>query len=197
MDRIRGRRPSPALVISMISLLVALSGTAIGLPGRNKVDSGDIKNNGVKSKDLKNGDILSADLKDGAAVGKADLVASQRTLWALVAGNGTVVKQSGAVDVVSASNGRYVIDFGQSVSGRAIMTSSKFPQAGPIPASESNGSVSAAVCGSALASPVEETVTCAPASNNNTSHVLVQTHSDGEVPVSDPRPFYIAVLPQG
>jgi hypothetical protein len=197
MKQIRGRRPSPALVISVISLAVALSGTAVGLPGKNKVDSGDVKNNNLQSKDVKDNNLLSQDLKDGAAVGAADLVASQRTRWALVAGDGAIVKQSGGIAVVSASSGRYVVDFGESVSGRAIMTSSKFPQAGPTPLPNTNGLVEAAICGASVASSQGETVNCTPASNNDTSHVFVQTATASGSPSNDPRPFYIAVLPQG
>jgi hypothetical protein len=40
-------------------------------------------------------------------------------------------------------------------------------------------------------------VSCAPASSNNTSHVFVQTATASASPSNDPRPFYIAVLPQG
>jgi trimeric autotransporter adhesin len=62
----RGRRmpPSPAFVVSMIALLIALSGTALALPGQNTVNSGDIVDNSVKS----------IDLKDGAAVQTEDVV---------------------------------------------------------------------------------------------------------------------------
>ena len=47
------RRPSPAFVLATIALLVALGGSAIALPGKNSVDSGDIKNGQVKTKDMK------------------------------------------------------------------------------------------------------------------------------------------------
>jgi hypothetical protein len=57
-------RPSPAFVVSMVALLVALSGTAMALPGVNSVNSGDIVNNNLKS----------IDLKDDAAVASADVI---------------------------------------------------------------------------------------------------------------------------
>jgi hypothetical protein len=59
------RRPSPAMVVSMIALFVALSGSAVALQGRNSVDSGDIKKNAVRSTDIKspNG-VRSNDVKN-------------------------------------------------------------------------------------------------------------------------------------
>jgi hypothetical protein len=61
---------------SASSLLAALSGTAIALPGVNLIDSGDIKNGQVKNKDIaknavtgrkvKNGSLSGADVKDGS-----------------------------------------------------------------------------------------------------------------------------------
>jgi hypothetical protein len=60
------RRPSPALVVSMVALFVALSGSAVALQGRNSVDSGDIINQEVKSKDVKDNGVKSQDYKDGS-----------------------------------------------------------------------------------------------------------------------------------
>ena len=42
-----------ALVVGVVALVAALGGSAIALPGQNKVDSGDIKNGQVSIKDLK------------------------------------------------------------------------------------------------------------------------------------------------
>jgi hypothetical protein len=52
MKWIRNRRPSPALVISVIALCVALAGTAGALPGRNSVKSNDIAHGAVRAGDL-------------------------------------------------------------------------------------------------------------------------------------------------
>lgn len=51
-DFLARRRPSPAMAVAFLALLAALSGTAIALPGRNSVDSGDIKRGAVKRGDL-------------------------------------------------------------------------------------------------------------------------------------------------
>ena len=37
------RRPSPALVVAMLALLVALGGTATGLPGKKTIDKNDLR----------------------------------------------------------------------------------------------------------------------------------------------------------
>jgi hypothetical protein len=73
------RRPTPAMALAFIALLAALSGTAVALPGKNSVDSGDIKNKQVKGKDLannavaakkvKNGSLTGADIKDDSLTG--------------------------------------------------------------------------------------------------------------------------------
>lgn len=43
MKSIRIRRPSASLIISILALVLATTGIATGLPGKNKVDSGDIR----------------------------------------------------------------------------------------------------------------------------------------------------------
>jgi hypothetical protein len=60
------RKPSPAMAVAFIALLAALSGTAVALPGKNTVDSGDIKKNAVKSSDIAKGAVKTADLANNA-----------------------------------------------------------------------------------------------------------------------------------
>jgi hypothetical protein len=72
MSRMLGARPSAAMWIAFMALGVALSGTAVALPGTNLVDSGDIRNNTVRSKDLRNNDVRGKDIRTGA-VGTSDL----------------------------------------------------------------------------------------------------------------------------
>jgi hypothetical protein len=64
MSRFRPRRPSAALVVSMIALILALGGTAYAnfrLP-KNSVGSGQIKNGAVISSKLKNGAVTASKL---------------------------------------------------------------------------------------------------------------------------------------
>jgi hypothetical protein len=61
---IKWRAPSPALVISMIALFVAISGVAVALPGKNSVTTDDIKKNAVTSSDIRNNNVKGADVKE-------------------------------------------------------------------------------------------------------------------------------------
>jgi hypothetical protein len=63
------RSPSPAMAVAFVALLAALSGTAVALPGKNSVDSGDIKNKQVKGKDLASNAVTGAKVKDGSLTG--------------------------------------------------------------------------------------------------------------------------------
>jgi hypothetical protein len=64
--------PSPAMLVALLALFVALGGSAVALKGKNRVDSGDIKNGQVSSKDLKDGSATGADVADGT-IGGADI----------------------------------------------------------------------------------------------------------------------------
>jgi len=57
------RRPSPALVISMIALFVSLSGVSYGV-ATGFIDSREIKNNEVRSIDVRNNEIRTRDLRN-------------------------------------------------------------------------------------------------------------------------------------
>jgi len=66
MRRFIRRTPSPALVIAMIALFVALGGVSFGLAGRANVFSDDIVNNSIKSKDIKNNAVKGADVRESS-----------------------------------------------------------------------------------------------------------------------------------
>jgi hypothetical protein len=89
------RRPSPAMAIAFIALLAALSGTAVALPGKNSVDSGDIKNGQVKGKDIAKKAVTSAKIKDNSITG-ADVLDNSLT--------GSDISESSLGKVPSASN---------------------------------------------------------------------------------------------
>lgn len=58
------RRPSASTGIAFVALLAALSGTAAALPGRNTVDSADIRNGQVKRADIRNSAVTSGKVRD-------------------------------------------------------------------------------------------------------------------------------------
>jgi hypothetical protein len=62
----KSRLPSPALVVAVIALVVATTGAAIALPGKNKVKSDDIAKNAIKSKQIKKGQVKTSDLANNA-----------------------------------------------------------------------------------------------------------------------------------
>jgi hypothetical protein len=76
MTRLSRVRPSPALIVAMIALVMAMSGAAVALPGRGDVESNDIEKDAVKSKHIAKNAVRSQevqgkslkgnDLKDGA-----------------------------------------------------------------------------------------------------------------------------------
>jgi hypothetical protein len=63
------RRPSPAMAVAFVALLAALSGTAVALPGKNTVDSGDLKKNAVKNADIAKNAVNSKKVKNSSIIG--------------------------------------------------------------------------------------------------------------------------------
>ncbi len=136
-------RPTPAMAVAFVALLAALSGTAIALPGKNSVDSGDIKKNTVRSADIRNGTILSKDINRrtraalrgqtgpaGPQGAQGDPGAPATRLWARVSGAGALLGGSGAVSVTRTAAGRYNVTFNQDVSTCAWVSTSDFREIG-------------------------------------------------------------------
>jgi hypothetical protein len=62
------RRPSPALVISLIALFVSLGGVSYGV-ATGFIDSREIKNNDVRTRDLRNNDVRGLDIRSSTILG--------------------------------------------------------------------------------------------------------------------------------
>jgi hypothetical protein len=62
------RRPSPALVISMVALFVSLSGVSYGV-ATGFIDSREIKNNEIRSIDIRNNQVRTRDLRNNEVRG--------------------------------------------------------------------------------------------------------------------------------
>ena len=58
------RRPSASLVVSFIALAIAISGTAVALPGKNKVETNDIEKRAVTSKKIGNKAVTTKKLQN-------------------------------------------------------------------------------------------------------------------------------------
>lgn len=64
-ERRRNRKITPALVLSVMALFMALSGAAVALPGGNTVNSGDIVDQTIKARDMKTASVKADELGDG------------------------------------------------------------------------------------------------------------------------------------
>ena len=62
------RRPSPAMVVALIALFVALGGVSYGF-ATGEIDSREIKNNEIRSVDLRNNQIRTRDLRNNEVRG--------------------------------------------------------------------------------------------------------------------------------
>lgn len=69
MQRSASRRPSPALVLSMVTLFVAITSTAGALPGRHLVDRGDLAKGVVTSRALARGAVKARAIAPRAVTG--------------------------------------------------------------------------------------------------------------------------------
>jgi hypothetical protein len=65
MMRLLEKRPSPAMVIALVALSVALAGTANALPGHNRVKRDDIARNAVRSTDIARNAVRNRHIRSG------------------------------------------------------------------------------------------------------------------------------------
>jgi hypothetical protein len=91
MSKLRPKRPSPALVISILALCVALGGTAWAA---GKIGTKNLKNNAVTAAKIKKNAVTTNKIKNGAVIG------SKVNLSTL----GTVPSATNATNAVNATN---------------------------------------------------------------------------------------------
>ena len=72
MERRFRLRPSPAMVIALIALVLAMGGVSYGL-ATGSVDSREIKNNTIRSKDIRKGQVRTSDVRNNNLSG-ADIL---------------------------------------------------------------------------------------------------------------------------
>jgi hypothetical protein len=206
---LRAIRPSPAIVIASIALLVALAGTgyaASSLPA-NSVGNKQLQANAVTSSKVRDHSLLRVDFAanqvprgsvgppgppgspgGAGARGPTGPSGTAATKWALIGKDGNVIAGSlPLVSVVQSAVGQYYVNFGSAVTGHAIVVSSARRDADL----GTRGTMYAAACGAGTGTPPPDTTTCTL--NNNTSTVFVVTlNSANTIPES--HAFYIAVL---
>ena len=63
-------RPSPALGVALLALVLSMTGAAVALPGSDSVGKDDIQRNAVRSQAVKGKSLKGADLADGTITSK-------------------------------------------------------------------------------------------------------------------------------
>ena len=193
MSLIKGRKPSPALVVAILALIVAMAGGAYAVTVPKKsvgpkqlkagaVKTGKIADGAVTSGKIADGAVNTAKIQDGS-VSREDQSSDQRTLWAAVRSDGTIADQSGGISVTALGGGGYVINFGQDVSGRALTATG----------------INARVIADAILCNGGTGVgtNCSPDAPNDSQHVGVNTALAAVAPaVLTNLPFYVAALPK-
>jgi hypothetical protein len=205
----RAGRPSPATVIALLALFCSLGGTgyaAVQL-GKGAVKSRNLASGSVTSAKVKDRSLLARDFKPGqlragpagAQGGKGDRGDSgpkgdQGTpgapgpgaRWALVAGNGTIVRQSGGVGVAGPSSlnpTTFHVDFGTATAGKAFLVS----------VHPGGGATTATAAPCVPSGAQSDTVICNPDISigaGNDVEVVVDANSTPTEPL-----FYVAMLP--
>lgn len=101
---LRRLRPSPAMVVALIALVAGAAGSAIALPGRNSVQSNDIKRKAVKARHIAPGAVKQGKLAPGIRS-----ILNRPYAAALVAADGTVVDGVGIsnANITHPGEGRY------------------------------------------------------------------------------------------
>jgi len=107
MQRIKGRRPTPAFVIALIALFVALGGTGYALSGSELKDRS-VAGIKIKKSTITNKEVLESSLKP---VPKSDGL----SLTAVVGANGSAARANGAVSSTRLGEGNYEVIFNRDV----------------------------------------------------------------------------------
>jgi hypothetical protein len=96
LSRFRSQMSPAALVIALIALFVAIGGVAGALPGKNTIDSGDIKKNAVRSPDIKNNKVTGKDVNEGTLKIPTGALppGSGATIGVSAIGNGGILSKS-------------------------------------------------------------------------------------------------------
>ncbi len=184
---------SPAIVIATVALFAALAGggyAALKLPA-NSVTTVQVKNHSLLAADFKAGQIprglrgLPGPAGPAGPAGPTGPAgpagAGASTKWALIGPTGTVIASSSGISVTSHSTGQTILDFGGTVTGKAILASASLAAD-----TGARGTVIASPCGG-----TGEGFTCP--SGNDTSHVIVRTYNAANATLAD-HSFYVAVV---
>ena len=171
--------PSPAMVVALTALFVALGGSAYALV----VTSGSIKNNTIRSADVRNGALLGKDVRGDGIGGNAVKEATLGTVpssgvsfgsarFAVVTGDGLLARGRGlgANPVARTGPGRYQVIFDADVRGCAY---------------------SATIGDASAAGPPQGSEISTSSLGSNVNAVSVRTEQSNGNPVD--RPFHLVL----
>ncbi len=124
MTRFRRFIPSPAMVVALLALFMAMGGSAYALV----ISSGSIRNNTIRSVDVRNGGLLGKDTRrdglGGRAIKESTLgtvpsafVAHGSARFAVVNAGGQGVRGRGTTSVSRTAEGRYQAIFEADIRG--------------------------------------------------------------------------------
>jgi hypothetical protein len=120
------RRPSPAMIVAVLALCLAVGGSAYaGVKlklGKNAVKTKNIKNGAVTKSKIAAG-AVSADKLAAGAVSPASISPAAKTLWVetTLGSNTTIKNQSGGITLTQGPlTGETIVNFGTNVNDRAI-----------------------------------------------------------------------------
>jgi len=123
MSRLKNRRPSPALVVSMIALVVALAGTAYAA---QTINGGSIKKQTIGGGKLKHKTLTGFQINTNKLGVVPAAKRASHTYWAVVdnpgnPGNATLARASDASITAAEGGGAVTVTFPQNVSGCAAV----------------------------------------------------------------------------
>src|SRR5437868_809606 len=154
MHLLRRLRPSPAMAVACLALLIALGGTsyaAVQALPRNSVTTVQVKDFSLLNRDFKRGQVPRGPAGPPGPAGPAGPTGPAGPAgggaafkWALVRADGGIAAQSGGIALAAhPSAGQYILSFGSSVAGKPILSSGAY--AGD--SSDQRGETSAGPCG--------------------------------------------------
>lgn len=196
IKRNQGRRrlPSPALIVSVIALIVAVGGGSFALANSDNKQDKKIARKVANKLITKRAPKLSVNhsssadtATDASKLGGVEASGYQgRTMWALINAAGTsVVAQSGGISIQSHFSGGYYLHFPQPITGKALLLTPSEAAGSPSGTVDAKGSP----CGGSGAG--EDAVECF-AGTNTASDAFVATFSAGS---QSNVAFYITIVP--
>ena len=101
MSSVKTLRPSPGLIVATAALVMAMSGAAIALPGKNSVQKNDIENGAVTGKKIAEAAVGSKHIKGKSIKGNR---IKDNGIKAKQIADGTVTSKQVAADGIDSSN---------------------------------------------------------------------------------------------